>query len=152
MIAIMPQMRLLVAVEPVDFRKGIDGLVAVCRQRLQADPMSGAVFVFGSRNRRSIKILVYDGQGFLLCQKRLSEGRFTWWPRGGGKRKPARAAPSAADAALERAPDARENGVDVARAGRGEFAPDDGLKESFTRAYVPFFPLVVSGRAARVYL
>ena len=83
MIAIMPQMRLLVAVEPVDFRKGIDGLVAVCRQRLQADPMSGAVFVFGSRNRRSIKILVYDGQGFLLCQKRLSEGRFTWWPRGG---------------------------------------------------------------------
>ena len=51
MIAVMPQMRLLVAVEPVDFRKGIDGLAAVCRQRLQTDPMSGAVFVFGSRNR-----------------------------------------------------------------------------------------------------
>ena len=71
MIAVMPQMRLLVAVEPVDFRKGIDGLVAVCRQRLQADPMSGAVFIFGSRNRKSIKLLVYDGQGFLLCQKRF---------------------------------------------------------------------------------
>lgn len=83
MIAVMPQMRLLVAVEPVDFRNGIDGLVAVCRQRLQADPMSGAVFVFGSRNRKSIKLLVYDGQGFLLCQKRLSAGRFGWWPKAG---------------------------------------------------------------------
>lgn len=82
MIAVMPQMRLWVAVEPVDFRKGIDGLVAVCRQRLQADPMSGAVFIFGSRNRKSIKLLVYDGQGFLLCQKRLSAGRFNWWPKG----------------------------------------------------------------------
>jgi transposase len=84
-IAIMPQMRLLVAVEPVDFRKGIDGLVAVCRQRLQADPMSGALFVFGSRNRKSIKILAYDGQGFLLCQKRLSTGRFGWWPPAGAE-------------------------------------------------------------------
>ena len=81
MIAVMPQMRLLVAVEPVDFRKGIDGLAAVCRQRLQAEPMSGAVFIFGSRNGKSIKLLVYDGQGFLLCQKRLSAGRFNWWPK-----------------------------------------------------------------------
>lgn len=83
MIAVVPQMRVLVAVEPVDFRCGIDGLVAVCRQRLQADPMSGALFVFGSRRRRSIKILAYDGQGFVLCQKRLSSGRFSWWPRAG---------------------------------------------------------------------
>ena len=84
MIAVMPQMRLLVAVEPVDFRKGIDGLVAVCRQRLATDPMSGAVFVFGSRNRKSIKLLAYDGQGFWLFQKRLSQGRFAWWPKAGG--------------------------------------------------------------------
>jgi transposase len=82
-IAIVPQMRLLVAVEPVDFRRGIDGLVAVCRQQLQADPMSGALFIFGSRNRKSIKILAYDGQGFLLFQKRLSAGRFGWWPSAG---------------------------------------------------------------------
>jgi len=79
-IAVVPQMRVLVAVEPVDFRNGIDGLVAVCRQRLQTDPMSGTLFVFGSRRRRSIKILAYDGQGFLLCQKRLSKGKFSWWP------------------------------------------------------------------------
>jgi transposase len=84
-IAVMPQMRRWVAVEPVDFRKGIDGLVAVCRQRLAADPMSGAVFVFGSRNRKSIKLLAYDGQGFWLFQKRLSQGRFGWWPKAGGE-------------------------------------------------------------------
>jgi transposase len=85
MLAIVPQMRLLVAVQPVDFRRGIDGLVAVCRQQLQADPMTGALFIFGSRNRKSIKILAYDGQGFLLFQKRLSAGRFHWWPAAGAE-------------------------------------------------------------------
>ena len=83
MIQLTPQMRLLLAVEPVDFRKGIDGLVAVCRQRLQADPLSGGLFVFANRRRHALKILVYDGQGFWLCQKRLSQGRFTWWPTPG---------------------------------------------------------------------
>jgi transposase len=80
MIQITPQMRILLAVEPVDFRKGIDGLAQVCRQRLQADPLGGALFVFSNRRRQALKILVYDGQGFWLCQKRLSSGRFAWWP------------------------------------------------------------------------
>jgi transposase len=53
-------MRILVAVEPIDFRAGIDGLVGACRQRLQADPFSGAVFVFGNRARTAIKVLTYD--------------------------------------------------------------------------------------------
>jgi transposase len=83
MIQITPQMRLLLAVEPVDFRKGIDGLVALCRQKLQSEPFEGAMFVFTSRRRKALKILCYDGQGFWLCQKRLSEGRFKWWPEGG---------------------------------------------------------------------
>ena len=74
MIQLTPQMRLLLAVEPVDFRKGIDGLVQVCRQRLNLDPMAGALFVFSNRRRRALKILMYDGQGFWLCQKRLSQG------------------------------------------------------------------------------
>ncbi len=82
MIQITPHMRILVAVEPVDFRAGIDGLVAACRKRLQADPFSGALFVFGNRARTGVKILVYDGQGFWLCNKRLSSGRFAWWPDG----------------------------------------------------------------------
>jgi transposase len=80
--AITPQMRIWLAVEPVDFRKGIDGLAAWCRQRLQVDPLSGALVVFANRRRKSLKILVYDSQGIWLCQKRLSEGRFRWWPTG----------------------------------------------------------------------
>jgi len=52
----------------------------VCRQKLEEDPMSGAVFVFRNRRARALKILVYDGQGFWLCQKRLSVGRFRFWP------------------------------------------------------------------------
>ena len=80
MIQITPQMRILVAVEPVDFRKGIDGLVALCRHQLQSEPFGGTLFVFSSRRRKALKVLVYDGQGFWLCQKRLSEGRFKWWP------------------------------------------------------------------------
>ena len=83
MIQITPQMRIWVAVEPVDFRRGIDGLAAHCRQQLKSDPLGGALFVFGSRRGKSIKILVYDGQGFVLYQKRLSAGRFGWWPQGG---------------------------------------------------------------------
>jgi transposase len=78
-------MRIWLAVEPVDFRNGIDGLVALCRQQLKADPMAGALFVFSSRRRKSLKLLVYDSQGFWLCQKRLSEGRFKWWPQKGGQ-------------------------------------------------------------------
>lgn len=84
MLSITPQMRILAAVEPVDGRKGIDSLVQLCRQQLGDDPFSGAVFIFRTRNRSVIKLLAYDGQGFWLAQKRLSEGRFRWWPQGTG--------------------------------------------------------------------
>jgi transposase len=82
MIAITPHMRILLAVEPADFRKGIDGLAQLCHKHLKSDPFSGAVFVFRNKRATALKILVYDGQGFWLCQKRLSKGRFTWWPKG----------------------------------------------------------------------
>ncbi len=81
MIQVTPQMRVLVAVEPVDFRKGIDGLAQLCRKALDSDPFSGSVFVFCNKSRKAVKILIYDGQGFWLCQKRLSKGRFSWWPQ-----------------------------------------------------------------------
>jgi len=80
MIAITPHMRILVAVKPIDFRAGIDALAAACKHRLQDDPFNGTLFVFCNRARTAIKILVYDGQGFWLCQKRLSSGCFSFWP------------------------------------------------------------------------
>lgn len=88
MIQTTPTMRILVAVEPADFRKGIDGLAALCRQKLEEDPMSGCVFVFRNRSKTAIKLLLYDGQGFWLCQKRLSQGHFTHWPAGDGSTHP----------------------------------------------------------------
>ncbi len=83
MLQLTPQMRILVSVEPADFRKGIDGLAQLCREVLSADPFSGAVFVFRNRRATAIKILSYDGQGFWLCQKRLSKGKFRHWPHRG---------------------------------------------------------------------
>jgi transposase len=82
-IQITPQMRVLVAVEAIDFRAGIDGLAQKCRAVLGADPFAGTVFCFRNRRRTAIKLLVYDGQGFWLCHKRLSRGRFPWWPERG---------------------------------------------------------------------
>jgi len=82
MLQITPQMRVLVAIAPADFRRGIDGLVKLCREQIPADPFSGTVFVFRNRSSTAIKLLVYDGQGFWLCHKRLSTGRFRHWPDG----------------------------------------------------------------------
>ena len=81
MLQMTPQMRILVAVEAVDFRKGIDSLAELARE-----PSTGSGF--RSRRATSIKVLVYDGQGFWLATKRLSKGRFRWWPQG---EEPARA-------------------------------------------------------------
>ncbi len=80
MIQITPHMRILVAVEPVDFRRGIDGLARLCRVELTKDPFCGDLFIFRNKRRTAIKILTYDGQGFWICHKRLSTGRFQWWP------------------------------------------------------------------------
>jgi transposase len=80
MIQITPQMRVLVAIEPVDFRCGIDGLAQVCRAALAEDPMDGTLVIFRSRSQKGIKLLCYDGQGYWLAAKRMSQGRFRYWP------------------------------------------------------------------------
>jgi transposase len=82
MIQLTPQTRVFLAREPADFRRGIDGLCALCRRQLAADPFDGAIFVFRNRGGTALKLLSYDGQGFWLCHKRLSAGRLSWWPTG----------------------------------------------------------------------
>jgi transposase len=82
LIQITPQLRILVAIDAIDGRKGIDSLAQLCRERLDADPFSGCLFIFRSRRGTAIKLLAYDGQGFWLATKRLSKGRFKWWPTG----------------------------------------------------------------------
>ncbi len=79
MIQLTAHMRIFVAKDAVDFRKGIDGMAAVCRHVLREDPLSGSVFVFRARSATMVRILVYDGQGFWLMTKRLSKGRFPAW-------------------------------------------------------------------------
>ena len=66
MIQITPHMKILLAVDPVDV--------------LKEDPFSGYLFLFRNRTGTSVKILMYDGQGFWLCQKRFSKGRLKFWP------------------------------------------------------------------------
>jgi transposase len=104
MLQITPQMKILVAVEPADFRRGIDGLARLCQETLQHDPFAGAVFVFRTRKGTALKVLMYDGQGFWLCHKRLSQGRFPWWPSEGGNAALGR--PPTVGVALGRQPDA----------------------------------------------
>ena len=82
LIQITPQLRILVATESVEARKGIDSLAQLCREKLDADPFSGCLFIFRSRSGKAIRILAYDGQGFWIATKRLSKGRFRWWPTG----------------------------------------------------------------------
>ena len=82
MIQLAPQMKILVAVEAVDGRKGIDALARLCQEKLAADPFSGCVFIFRTRRATAIRLLAYDGQGFWLATKRLSRGHFVWWVEG----------------------------------------------------------------------
>ena len=88
MLQLTPQTRIFLATEPVDFRKGIDGLGAVCRQRLDQNPLEGAVYVFRNRSGTALKLLLYDGQGFWLMMKRLSQGRCHWGPKTSDARVP----------------------------------------------------------------
>lgn len=80
MLQIVPQMKILIAIEPCDFRFGIDRLASLCREKLGHDPYCGAAFVFRNRRGNSVRILIYDGVGYWLCLRRFSCGRLRWWP------------------------------------------------------------------------
>jgi hypothetical protein len=78
MLQLSAQSVIYVATISIDFRKGIDGIVGVCKKELSIDPFSGSLFLFYNRSKTTIKILFYDGQGFILYTKRLSQGRFQY--------------------------------------------------------------------------
>ena len=68
----------MVATRPVDFRKGADGLAALVRETMGADPFSGAVYVFRAKRADRVKLIFWDGTGVCLFAKRLEDGEFRW--------------------------------------------------------------------------
>jgi transposase len=70
--------RVMVATKPVDFRKGAEGLAALVRETMAADPFSGAVYVFRAKRADRIKLVFWDGNGLCLFAKRLEDGIFRW--------------------------------------------------------------------------
>ena len=70
--------RVLVATKPVDFRKGAEGLAALVRETMKADPFSGAVYVFRAKRADRVKLIYWDGTGVCLFAKRLEDGKFRW--------------------------------------------------------------------------
>lgn len=80
MFQVSPSVKIMIAHDPVNFRYGIDGLSGLVRRELENDPMNGQMFVFRNKAKTMVRFLYYDGQGFYLCTKRLSKGKFPWWP------------------------------------------------------------------------
>ncbi len=70
--------RILVAVQSVDMRRGMDGLAAIIQQSLGELPFDGTAYLFRNRQGHRLKMLVADGQGLWLCQRRLHQGSFVW--------------------------------------------------------------------------
>jgi transposase len=80
MITVPAGIRVLVATEPVDFRRGADSLAALVQEQLRHDPFSGTIFIFRSKRADRLKILAWDGSGLVLFWKRLEQGAFRWPP------------------------------------------------------------------------
>jgi hypothetical protein len=81
MIQLTPQLNILLAYKPVDFRKGLDSLIGLCRDQLEAELYDGTLFVFRNRRGTALKVLCFDGVGWWLVIRRFSQGRLQWWPK-----------------------------------------------------------------------
>jgi transposase len=68
MIQLIPQLRILLACKPIDFRKGIDGLAAICKRELEENPFSGTLFVFRNKRGTALKLICHDGLGYWLTR------------------------------------------------------------------------------------
>lgn len=73
--------KIILVINPVDFRKHIDGLAAICRTHFSLSPNDGTYYVFINRAKTAIKILCYKENGYWLSLKRLSLGKFKTWPK-----------------------------------------------------------------------
>lgn len=80
MLYLTQETQILLATKPVDFRRQIDGLIALCDQTLSVNTRSGQLFVFINRACTMIRVLCYENGGYWLATKRLSRGRYTLWP------------------------------------------------------------------------
>ena len=80
MIGLRGELKVLVASRPIDFRRGVHGLVALVAQALNSDPWCGDIFVFRSKRKDRIKLIVWDGSGMVLVTKWLEEGAFIFPP------------------------------------------------------------------------
>ena len=83
MIPLTASTPIVLATAPIDFRRGIDGLVALCQSHLHQNPRSGTLYVFINRRATMVRILAYETNGYWLMTKRLSQGRYRGWPRAG---------------------------------------------------------------------
>jgi transposase len=78
MIGLAGAVRVMVATKPVDFRKGAEGLAALVRESMKADPFDGAIYVFRAKRADRIKLVYWDGTGVCLFAKRFEDGEFRW--------------------------------------------------------------------------
>ena len=78
MLSFSGSLKVFVALEACDMRKGFNGLHALASERLGEDPRQGALFVFSNRRHTRIKILYWDGSGLWVLSKRLEKGTFSW--------------------------------------------------------------------------
>lgn len=80
MIHLTEKTSIRLAIKPVDFRRQIDGLVAQCKREYQKDPRDGVLYVFINKSKSMIRFLHYDGTGYWIATKRLSQGKYYGWP------------------------------------------------------------------------
>jgi transposase len=78
MLSFTGSLKVFVALEPIDMRKGFEGLHAAVSEKLKADVRGGALFAFTNKKRTRLKILYWDKTGLWLMTKRLEQGTFTW--------------------------------------------------------------------------
>jgi len=95
MLSFTGSIKVMVALEACDMRKGFDGLAALVVEQLGEDVRGGAIYVFSNRRRTRLKLLYWDGSGLWLMSKRLEKGTFSWPEKADGGKVKLRLAPEA---------------------------------------------------------